>query len=60
MFKLGDIIQYKNNKFEIVEINKEAENPLFKYELKPLNGDRNHNYFMGDEDIKKYNIKKIN
>ena len=53
MLKIGDIIQCKNNKFEIVEINKEAENPFFKYELKPLNGDRNHNYFMSDEDIKK-------
>lgn len=61
MLKIGSIIKCYNNKFEIVAINEKAENPIFKYELACVNNrdSNNHPYFMGDADLKKYNIEIV-
>lgn len=61
MLKIGTIIQCYNNKFEVVDINENTENPLFKYELALVNNNdsNDHPYFMGDADIKKHNIKIV-
>lgn len=59
MFNVGTIIKCKNHKFEIVAINNNHENPYFKYELACVDNknSNNHPYFMGDDDIEKYNIE---
>lgn len=53
MLKKGDIIKYKYENFfyKVINVNKNAENPFFKYELEALNGNKSHSYFMGDKDI---------
>ena len=53
MLKKGDIIKYKyeNYFYKVINVNKNAENPFFKYELEALNGNKSHSYFMGDKDI---------
>lgn len=61
MLQVNDIIKTCHNYiFKIVNINENCENPYFKYELKAIDEDATHNYFMSDDDIKKYNVRKIN
>lgn len=60
ILKKGDIIKFKyeNYFYKVINVNKKAENPLFKYELEALTGNKSHSYFMGDQDLGLITIKR--